>query len=561
MIIQSLHIENMLHFDELSLEDIPSLGQIKFSHENPEYTRDLIKVIYFALYGRHLHNQPLESLLYEGAEYFATSIQVSHNGDEYTLMRTFDIDGTLAVQMTDAQEEMLFAQDEVDDVLTRKGINRHTDFIQQHVLQYAFNEDIDLVQQLGLYDYQQAHIKLEQTDQTSLNTQNTSQLHDKLDALALEETWLPELVDARETLTDQQSSQLKQSDSLKQIRQLYPEQYKQFHRKNQHYQIFNTFANLLFPLTSTLWLVWALFIFTPDLLKTGLPGDTYDMMVSWVPSMLFSVGSVVIIFYGFSLIYSWLLDTHRLIPLREKLNQTIQQLISAYETAKREDDIPANVQTILPASNNANTFNLDENAYHLFIQQLNDYGVEPDQLKRIVVTLQNKLKSRKLTTAQSLSIINDNIETEMEKSGQAADIRQQLMHEQETDRQHTEQKNIQQIAQQLLRNAAQDYLQTKFASINPILANITSSQLQLSGMDEHFELIASVNDVDKTIPELNPEALKQIQFATHTGQLFEQLKNNPQNSSFLIIDAPEALANKLDVETIASNHQLWQLTH
>lgn len=561
MIIQSLHVENMLHFDELSLEDIPFHGQINFSHEEPKYTADIISIVYFALYGRSLDNQPLEALLYEGAEYFATSIQISYQGDEYTLMRTFDIDGTLAVQMTDAQEEMLFTQDEIDENFADNELDSHADFLQKHVLQYDPDENTDLLNLIGLRDYQQAHAKLSATAQTTPIQQDTTQLSSKLDALALEETWLPELIDARETLLDQQSIQQKQTDTLKHLRQLYPEQHGKFHSRNQRYQIFNKFANLLFPLTSVIWFIWALFIFAPDLLRTWLPGNTYDLMAPWVPSMLFSVGSVVIIFYGFSLLYSWWLDTKGLTPLHDELDNTVQQFSSAYETAKQEYDLSEDVQAILPETNSSSGFNLTGETFTLFTQQLDDYGVEPDQLKRIAVTLQNKIKSRKLTTTQYLSVINDNIETEMAKSEEAADIRQQLMHAQDADRHVVEQENIKQLAQNMLLNAAQEKLQTKLPSINNTLENMTAGQLQLSGINENVEFVANINGVEKTLSELNPEAVKQIQFAIHANQLFNNLEIDSQNSTFLILDTSETVASMLDLNKVSSNHQVWRLNH
>jgi hypothetical protein len=558
MIIQSLHIENMLHFDELSLEDIPSHGQINFSHEEPKYTADIIQVIYFALYGRTLNNQPLETLLCDEAEYFATSIQIAHQGDEYTLMRTFDIYGTLAVQMTDLQEDMLFTQDEIDNIFTNAGIDKPTDFLQKHVLQYASDENVDLLNLLDLHEYQQAYIQLNTTSPADSVTQETTQLGNKLDALALEETWLPELVDARETLFDQQTIQQKQTDQLKNIRQHYPEQYNKFHRRNQRYQIFNKFANLLFPLTSVIWLIWALFIFTPDLLKTWLPSNTYDLMAHWVPSMLFSVGSVVIAFYGFSLLYSWWLDVKGLTPLHDELANTSEQLAAAYTTATLEPDLSANIQRVLPTTTSSD-FKLTKETFALLIKQLVDYGVEPDQLKRIVVTLQNKIKSRKLTSTQYLNVINDNIETEMEKSGQAANIRQQLMQAQNNHRHEAEQESIRQLSQNMLLNAAKESLQTNLININPTLAAISDGQFQISGLTKDFEIIVDVNGIEKTLAELNPEAINQIRFAPQIKKSLDALQNNVQHSTFLILDAPDAIAEKLTFDQVSSNHQLWCL--
>ncbi|HHC74455.1 MAG TPA: hypothetical protein ENK78_05230, partial [Thiothrix sp.] len=406
MIIRSLHVENLLQFEVLSLDDVPRQGIIgitSISHTN------MLDILHFAFFGEAYSGLSQHELLHKDSDYCSVSIDFSHNGEYFQLMRTFDVEGSAAALLLDEEGNLLVEQGAIEEKLDKQFFHDRQQFFQQQFLtrETVEKQQLDIYTRLNLDDFYSAYTEIEQQENPCTVEEVLPSTHDtQLDSLKINETWLPELVDTREILEKQQHALKESLNHLDDFKQQYPQDYQRYHKHYQHYQIFNTFANVFLPITIVIWTVWAFFMFAPELVAKLLSLTLYAELATWIVPTSFAMGGVIIVAYGFSLVYSWWLDSKRLQPTQQALLKQTALLEQDYYLSEQQPVISDEVYQWLAVTPLFPPPIIKPATFQLFIEQLHHYDLEPHTVQKILVGLQNGLKRQRNTTQEYLKNLN-----------------------------------------------------------------------------------------------------------------------------------------------------------
>jgi len=107
MIINSIHAENVLKYESLSLDDLPSSGIIAVEGENESGKSTIGETICFALYGRtfSLTEEHLDKIIHWGAvDCSVRMVFTSADGKQYEVARFLDLDGNHSSRISSADD-------------------------------------------------------------------------------------------------------------------------------------------------------------------------------------------------------------------------------------------------------------------------------------------------------------------------------------------------------------------------------------------------------------------------------------------------------------------------
>ncbi len=107
MIIQGLQAENILKYESLDLQGLPSQGVIAISGQNESGKSSIGETICFALFGRtfSLSQNNLSKLLRWGANRGSVTITFMEDGNSYILSRGLDIDGDQSAKLCRSNDQ------------------------------------------------------------------------------------------------------------------------------------------------------------------------------------------------------------------------------------------------------------------------------------------------------------------------------------------------------------------------------------------------------------------------------------------------------------------------
>jgi len=557
MIIRSLHVENLLQFEVLSLDDVSRQGIIGIASVSHTHMLD---ILHFAFFGEAYSGLSQRELLHKNSDYCSVSIDFSHNGEYFQLMRTFDIEGSAAALLLDEEGNLLVEQGAIEEKLDKQFFHNRQQFFQQHFLTVdtVKKNDVDIYTRLKLDDFYSAYEAIEQQDQAcAVEESSPSEQEARLASLKLNETWLPELVDTRETLEERQHAIKNSLNHLDDFKQHYQNDYQRYHKHHQHYQIFNTFANVFLPINMLVWTIWACFIFAPNLIVKLLSPALYNELATWLVPTSFAIGSVIIIAYGVSLIYSWWLDSKRLQPAQQSLSKQISELEYDYELSEQVPTISQAISQWLTVAPLFPPSTIKPATFKLFLEQISHYDLEPHTVQKLLVSLQSGLKRQRNTTQECLKSLNLAIHTEMDKSQQAARIRQQLQAAKTEQAQSKEHHATRCISQRLLIDAAQASYEPYANNINHLLSIMSHGQFDSLSINKDFEVILSRSNAEEstTLQTQSTDIQEMVNFVVQCG-----LKLSNQTGFFVL-----ALPNQnypLDalLDLFAHNkQQIWLL--
>lgn len=499
MIIHSLHIENLLHFEELT---IPDLTATNFSCITTTDQAALIEALHFTFFGKPMNsNLNQKEMLYKDSHYSACTLNFTHEDEHFQLMRTFDADGDTDSLLLDKDGNLLVESHEIEQQLQKRFFGSNGMFAKQAFFT-ALPEPANTQQVLNAFNVLEFHRAHQSLTPQTVTDEQVKQTQQHLDELALEEDWLPELIDTRETLQDHKANLQRCHDQVKKIKQNYAEEHQQFHSYNRHFQVFNGFANALLPITSVIWFVWALFVFAPNFLQTLMPVQLYQTLAHNVPTLLFPIGCVILVFYSFSLIYSWWLDSKQLHPMSRQLKTNIVQLKNSYQMSLEQ--LPPLSKRVVNWLSQDHTPFIDlpkttNQLFNAFCNESKHYEFDPPHVQKLMVSIQNTLKAHKSNTNQYLSKTNDAITKEMQHSEKAARIRQQLQTQKHHVQHQQDQFATQQQAQRLLLDTSRQQLQTVQNSVDTLITLFTRKAYRSISIDDQFALKVHRTQDDKLV--------------------------------------------------------------
>ena len=278
MLIKSLEAHNFRKYETLTVNDLPEYGLIAISGLNESGKSSIGEAIFFALFGRifNIDETGLKKLIRWGAENASVKLTILGNSHEaFQIHRTIDEKGGSDATLTRLK----------DGKLISTGINATNEAIVK-MLGYDYatfsdsaflvardlsNPDPDsssIKQMAGIGDY--SKISDELTASGAINKGSAKQVLPEikkrqyaLDALDIDENWLPELIDAREVVNAENQKKQNLSGELAEFSSLYQDKQKQHKRTRRGWSFFNALTWILIPLMLIAWGLWIAFNFFP----------------------------------------------------------------------------------------------------------------------------------------------------------------------------------------------------------------------------------------------------------------------------------------------------------
>ena len=557
MIIQSIHAENFRRYEILTIDNIPEKGLITIDGNNEAGKSTISDALCFSLFGRTflIKQDKLHKLVNWNAEYCATTIHFRQSGSNYSLTRTCDKTGLVAAQLLDADDNII--ADEVNDVdqqlldIIGYGYDTFADsfYLMQRELTTPTSNSIKNM--VGIDHYSSLIKELDESSQEDRQELDFlrpkfENLFQEIEEIGLDETWLPELIETRESLELLNVDKQKYSRLLTQLKEEYPEDQPKYQKTHARFSFFNTLANSLLPITVIIWLTWAIAEFYPQWIET-LPLASHPLF----KSSLITGGLMVATIYAASLFYSWWLDSNIISPLKKKSSESNQILDGVLaQVNQTEADIPERVNTMLTSIAETPhllpTASLPAVDNTHFAQEVSHYAIESEAVIHTLDGLDHDLTHQRNQIAQHQSVLHDAIDAEMARTDEAGKLRQERNQLEKRIKAHTRQIKVNDQAIQLLKSSAQEFSQ-QFNYIitensSRILPCFTNGRYKQIKIDDAIQVKIFSSEKDDFIDfnEVSSGTQRQIMLSLRFA-MSEQLAINKDNQQqFILLDEPFA---------------------
>ena len=333
MLIRSLKAENFRKYSTLEIDDIPQNGVITVAGLNESGKTSIGEAICFALYGRTfaLGEKNLHKIIAWGADIADVTLIFSDGeGDMYLLNRTIAREGRLTtVSLTkEGAEGVVLETEEVVSKALIKILGFDYDafansfYLAQRELTTPDPQSATIKKMAGIGDYSRIHDDFlvsnnEKQETIAELSPEISKNQSQLEAMKLDETWLPELVDAEQTLGNEQKLRESIVGSLDDNVDSYENKIGTYFGARKRRGFFGFLSMALLFISTILWLFWIGVKYFPERIQgmmNSLDEGKLSLLNSFSENWLLPAAVVSVLGFLISL----------LIKIRAKT--TIQQL-------------------------------------------------------------------------------------------------------------------------------------------------------------------------------------------------------------------------------------------
>ncbi|MEE9444430.1 MAG: AAA family ATPase [Cocleimonas sp.] len=289
MLINSLLAENFRKYNKLEVTEIPEKGAITVSGANESGKTSIGEAICFALFGRtfSLDKKNLAKLVGWGKDLAEVTLEFTVEKEKkFRLYRSVDSNGVIQAKLT---KVLLSGMDDpkvidnivvVDKVLSKViGFDydafANSFYLVQRELTTPEPQSETIKKMAGIGDYASFSNEL-----LIINDENEEKITEakpkiiatqaSLDEINLDETWLPDLVDADQTLDSEQQQRQTLLNSLHESEQNYAEKSVSYHGARKKRGFFSFLSWLFFPAMLVSLGVWVTNKVRPELLENPL---------------------------------------------------------------------------------------------------------------------------------------------------------------------------------------------------------------------------------------------------------------------------------------------------
>ena len=579
MIIQSIYAENFRRYTKLAIENIPIQGVITVDGDNEAGKSTISDALCFALFGRTFLIEPqyIHKLVNWNAAYCMTTINFRKSGLYYSLTRNCDKAGNMSAQLLDNNKKVI--ADSVEKVAEKLQSILAYDYdtfadsfyLMQKELTAPNNDSIKNM--VGINQYYrliEECLASNQEIEQQLQQLEPQQIHhtQAIEAIRLDETWLPDLVESREILENLNHNKQKYLHLLDQTRRAYPDDQVPYRKILPRYTFFNSLANFLLPAMIMVWLFWTGLEFFPAVfsnLPFSLPENSHVFVLNG--------GLGLALGYASCLFYSWWLDGKVITPLKKKAHEMKSILEGALLHIKQKDEaIPDRIRSLLV--NTAQTANLlpqasrNQVSSRQFIKQMCHYHYSLDKAKELVKDIQHALIRQRNHLSYHQGVLNDAIDTEMERTHRAGILRKEHTQINHHIQLHQRHRKVNDYALTLLETAAQKFLlqfnRIITQSASQMLPSFTNGRYSQVKIDEQLNVsiyvdqIAAFIDFDEASSGTQRQVMLSLRFA-----MSEQLAINKNNQhQFILLDEPFAFFDqKRTTETLLALSEVSEVVN
>lgn len=579
MLIKSLDASNFRKYNQLTINDIPESGVIAVAGSNESGKTSIGEAICFALFGRtfFLDKGSLHKVVCWGSDLTEVTLTFkSGDGDTYSLWRSVDREGEVKVKLSKLNADVdiigydtpLEDKEKVDQALSRiLGFDfdafSNSFYLAQRELTSPDPHSFSIKQMAGISAYSQITDDLDVSNQKQAESidELTPQLisnQEKLDEIDLDETWLPELIEAEETLGNEQKGREHLLSKLTDNEQTYGNNHTSFHSAKKSSGLFGFLGKFAFITTIVLWALWIINKFYPEILiefmlnnfgdsaltsfslfaeKWLLPAAIISLLItlfSWImcknaKTKMQSLNTEAV---GFAELLD---DGHGYVTtLAESLlPERVVQLLH-----KSDSDEPSTVQILPPREQFSNLTRL--------ISDSNDYQADPEEMIAATGRLSEALKKQDGEIAEVENNILDDITTEKVRSDKAGNLRATLQNLSKVIDKCNYTIETQNIAIGIMQRSASDSVDKFNQKISDVsentLPNFTQNRYsQIKIADDFSVQIYSDEKKDyMDFDEISSGTQRQVMLALRIA-MSEQLSINTGNEEqFIFLDEPFA---------------------
>ena len=578
MLINSLFAENFRKYHKLEVTDIPEKGVITIAGLNESGKTSIGEAICFALFGRtfFLDENNLHKIICWGRETAEVTLKFSVGSNEYyKLYRSLSRNGVHKVSLSKEFEKgvsdlsyiTLDTEEKVSDALTKIlafDYNTFADsfYLAQQELTTPDPDSSTIKQMAGISDY--AGISDELKQSTEEHKQKILELSPEveatetaLNAIDIDETWFPDLIDAEQTLGDEQQRREALIGHLDQNETDYEDNIKTYHSIRRSCGFWKYLSFLLFPLMIVSWLFWGLYKSKPNsyenMIVNLLGIDELPRMMTITNDFLLPIAIISSILFFISLLLK-----QKAAANLELLHQEAEEMSHSMREGHRF--ITTQVETLLP-ERVVQLFQerkTDESTLLIIppreqftdlsqlIEDMPSYKADPEKVSSAITKLSNSLKSQDIEIVDLARDLVDDVEQERIRSDDAGKIRSTLKVLLRAVDSHQHEIDVQDISVALLQRAAGGSIELFNKNIAKISAIVLPrfTEGRYSEIRIAEDLSVQVYSDDKKdymdFNEISSGTQRQIMLALRMAMSEELAKNTGNDQQFIFLDEPFA---------------------
>ena len=606
MLIKSLNAINFRKYNKLVIDDIPESGVISIEGLNESGKTSIGEAICFALFGRtfFLDKTNLHKVVSWGNDVAEVSLTFKTGaGDIYTIWRSVNNKGELKVKLTKNDEHSSDEAEEktesiIDDenkaeqaLSTLMGFDydafANSFYLAQRELTSPDPQSDSIKQMAGISAYSKITDDLELSNQR--NHESMAELQPQvdsnqtqLDELNLDESWLPELIEAEETLGNEQTGRESLLSSLTENNQAYATNYNSFHSAKKFAGFFGFLGKFTFVVSAILWILWLINKYYPEYLNNFIVTNFTDSFTAsfalfaekWLlPSAIVTLVIALI---------SWM--------IRKKSKDNIASLnVEASGLAKQLDEghgyvttlattlIPERVVQLLQSRDtDPSTLQIlppreQFNNLTSLISDSEDYRANPESMSKATTLLSDALKQQSGEVSDLGNNILGDISDEKTRADQAGNLRATLHKLNKVIDKCNYTVETQTISMGIMQRAAADSIAKFNQSISEVsaktLPNFTQNRYSKLKIAEDFS-VQIFSDEKKgymDFDEISSGTQRQVMLSLRIA-MSEQLSLNTGNEEqFIFLDEPFAFFDQSRTRATLENlpkisnviNQIW----
>ena len=575
MLIHSLQLTNFKKYPTLSIDDIPEQGVIKVGGKNESGKTSIGEAVCFALFGRTFLNNKKNAkrlIRWNEKEMSVTLIiKESKAGEYFKITRTINDNSHSSIHIVRLSDDHLLtdsiadSEQIINDLL---GYDYHT-FVDsfcmvQRELTAPDADSNSIKQMAGIGDYGKISDELivdREKEVASLKalTPNYKEKKVALESMNIDESWLPELIDAKESLLNYRNNKQRIVDQLGEMSTTYSDNRERYKKTSKQHNLFEWIGVFLLPFMIGSWFVWGVFQFFPEIIQSWLPATTSsshaDAFIAWVQKWMFPVAMGTVLAYGISLFFKWRAES-KIIDLKNQASNFSNILYEGHQQVINEINtiVPARVgQTLLQKQTSSlisTRLTLPPETEFSHIETLakltKKYAVSASELNQSIDSLQNTLHHQEAEINQYLLTLNGTIKTEKECSDKAGKLRASVKKLSQSIKSHQHKIKVCDYSLSMLQRAASKSITDFNQSIIDFMANslphFTENRYKEIKINEDLSVEVFSDEKNSYIAydEISSGTQRQIMLALRMG-MSEQLAINTGNKKqFVFLDEPFA---------------------
>ena len=575
MLIDSLQLTNFKKYSNLLIDKLPEQGVIKVGGKNESGKTTIGEAVCFVLFGRTFLNDNKKAkrlIHWDETEMRVTLVVVDDEKKRFEITRTINDRGVSSIRVMRSSDHYVLTDSLpegdkfISDLL---GYDYHT-FIDsfcmiQRELTTPDAHSYSIKQMAGIADYGNISddLAIERDEEKVFLNELKPRYNEKnteLKAIGLDESWLPELVDAKESLQVNRLTKQQLMTQLAEVNIAYPESNQQYKGAKQQYNLFDWLGAFLLPLLIGAWLVWGAFQFFPEVIQAWLPDNTSthhgNSFVIWVQRAMFPFAMGSVLLYSISLFFKWLAEL-KMAELKERADEFSFVLKQSYHEVINElnHTLPARVAEILTEKSTkikegvaSLAISPVEKFNHVpqLMELMPDYTATESEIIDSVVGLQETLHHQGQDVEQCLLDLDYDILIEKERSDKAGQLLAGLQKLSQTMQQHQKNITVRDYSIKMMQRAASQSIDhfnqsiTKFAEkALPYFTDQRYSQLKIN-TDLSVEVFSDEKQNYMAYDEISSGTQRQIMLALRMGMSEQLAKNTGNKRQFIFLDEPFA---------------------